>query len=336
MPQNTTAVIIPVYNRATLWRRAVDSVMQQSLLPSNLIIVNDGSTDETSNNIRKWLGDDKNNIINGVNITLLTQEHSNASTARNLGLSEIKDSNKVCDYVLFLDSDDELSPNFIEATTKLVQEQAQVVAVSSPRLTLLDGQDHKKQYHSKPVFDDLQDMAKAPVSWMLYYGSSILSCSLFRISALPKDGFDQSMVIGEDMLFASQVAMQGEWSVVAGAPTKFWRQDPVIDDAVNDATNDAGKDATKDNCINGNAGSLSFIHDPKQSPESAMLAIQARVKTFKLVGSSKIVRRSYLHGILRDFYGLAVTSSRGFNKYVYASLVLYHSIMRWLTWLVRQ
>lgn len=328
MPQSSIAVIIPVYNRATLWRRAVDSVMRQGLLPKHLVIADDGSTDATGANIRKWLGNDSHSIINGVAITLLNQKHSNASTARNLGLAHIKSAQEIYDYILFLDSDDEIPSNFIENTTKVLEEQAQVVAVSSPRLTLQQG-----KINNHCVFDDMQDLAKSPVNWMLYYGGSILSCTLFRSTALPEDGFNQLMVMGEDMLFATQVAMQGEWSVVPGAPTKFWRQDFAVKSNTH-GTYDRGIQ----NMRRAEEPSLSLVNDPKQTPDSAMAAIQARVKTFHLVRKSKklLVRSSYLHGIVREFYGLAFTSSCGLAKYGYALAFLYHSAMRWLTWLIRK
>lgn len=316
----SVTVIIPVYNRATLWRRAVDSVMQQDLLPSQIIIVNDGSTDATAENIRKWLGGADNATIKGVEISLLEQEHSNASTARNRGLSFMRSSAKglddasddISDYVMFLDSDDELAPNFIQDATAVLGIKSDVVAVSSPRLSLVE-----RDGIAEGVFDDLQDMAKSPVRWMLYNGAAILSCSLFRTSALPDKGFDGSVVIGEDMLFASQVAMQGEWAVVGGEPTKFWRAK-------------LGENIKEE-------PSLSITNDPKQNTDSAIASIQARVRAFKLVRANKRVRvkRSYLHGILRDFYMLAFRSASGLAKYGYVLATVYHSAMRWITWLIR-
>ena len=324
------AVIIPVYNRATVWKLAVDSVMAQSLLPKHLVIVNDGSTDATAENIRKWIGDDgrpdqapgNNTDIcigsrSGVTITLINQEHSNAATARNRGLSSIKN----CDYVLFLDSDDEIPPDFIERTSTMLNASPQIVAVSTPRLTLFD---------SHSVFDDMVAMATSPVRWMLYYGASILSCTLFRLGALPQNYFDSSLVIGEDMLIAAQVATQGEWSVAPGAPTKFARKNTM-------------PKMNKEN----EARSVSLENDPKESSHAAMAAIRARNLAFRVVRDNRRFSRpvsprymdlkhSYMHGILRDFYRLAFGSGSGLAKYGYGCQILYHMLMRWLTWLIRQ
>ncbi len=307
----SVSVIIPVYNRATLWLRTVDSVMQQTLLPCQLVIVNDGSTDSTAANIRKWLGGKDTATIGGVEVTLLSQAHANASVARNRGLSFVGGGDVNYDYVLFLDSDDELAPNFIQDATKVLDAESDVVAVSSPRLSLVEGDGS-----AAAVFDDLQSLAQSPVRWILYNGAAILSCSLFRSNALPKSGFDSSMLIGEDMLFASQVAMAGQWSVLGGAPTKFWRQAGII----------------------GEEPSLSVTHGTKDNPRATIESIQARVLAFNQVRRNKRVgvSYSYLHGILRDFYLLAFTAAKGMAKYNYGFRIAYHSAMRWLTWLIRR
>ena len=47
--QTTIAAVIPTFNRASLVSRAIDSVMRQTFLPSEIIVVDDGSTDNTEN-----------------------------------------------------------------------------------------------------------------------------------------------------------------------------------------------------------------------------------------------------------------------------------------------
>ena len=86
------SVVVPVYNREKTMIRAVDSVLEQSIKPKEIIVVNDGSTDGTADVIKQY----GNNII-GINLP----HNSGPSTARNEGVKHSKS-----EWIAFLDSDD--------------------------------------------------------------------------------------------------------------------------------------------------------------------------------------------------------------------------------------
>jgi len=93
-------VIIPNYNRSADFQRALQSVFKQTHLPDEIIFVDDCSTDETSQVIKKY-GDQiiyKRNAIN-----------SGASASRNAGIE-----NTSGNYIAFLDSDDVWSDTKLE------------------------------------------------------------------------------------------------------------------------------------------------------------------------------------------------------------------------------
>jgi len=94
------SVIIPAYNQAKYLRDAIDSVLNQTFQDLELIIVDDGSTDETRDIVSSY---------NHNKITYIYQENQGLSSARNTG---IKSSNG--SYLAFLDSDDLFLPNIIE------------------------------------------------------------------------------------------------------------------------------------------------------------------------------------------------------------------------------
>jgi len=85
------SVIIPTYNRGWILREAIDSVLAQEYSDYELIVVDDGSTDDT----REILG------FYGQDITVLRQPNQGVSAARNRGIAETR-----AQLVAFLDSDD--------------------------------------------------------------------------------------------------------------------------------------------------------------------------------------------------------------------------------------
>lgn len=97
----TVDVIIPVFNREQLIRRAIASVLAQTYDRWQLIVVDDGSTDGTIDAVREF-SDDR--------LTLVEGAHSGVSTARNVGAAT-----GIGSHVIFLDSDDEVEPRWLEA-----------------------------------------------------------------------------------------------------------------------------------------------------------------------------------------------------------------------------
>ncbi len=101
--QDTITVYIPTHNRKNLLARAVKSIYKQTLLPDEIIIVDDGSTDETPSYLEKL---SKSNPKIKV-ITLPTPR--GACVARNRAISVASGY-----YITGLDDDDEFLPNHLE------------------------------------------------------------------------------------------------------------------------------------------------------------------------------------------------------------------------------
>ena len=91
------SVIIPTYNRASVIQRAVDSVYHQSFNNWELLLVDDGSTDQTKEILKGFKKDPKFRYFK-------TKNHG-VSSARNLGLKQAQG-----EWIAFLDSDDEWLP----------------------------------------------------------------------------------------------------------------------------------------------------------------------------------------------------------------------------------
>ena len=100
------SVIIPVYNAAPYLEQCVGSVKDQTWPNIELIVIDDGSTDDSFALMSKF---------KGPKVKLIQQENSGASVARNTGLSEAKGQ-----YIQFLDADDLLSADKIQAQVELL------------------------------------------------------------------------------------------------------------------------------------------------------------------------------------------------------------------------
>ncbi|MHA7219790.1 glycosyltransferase [Arthrobacter sp. MDT1-48-3] len=96
------SIVMPAWNRATVIAEAIDSVRRQTLKSWELIIVDDGSTDETREVVGSFAAVDRR-------IRLVSAEHLGVCAARNRGLEEARG-----DYLAFLDSDNTWRPEFLE------------------------------------------------------------------------------------------------------------------------------------------------------------------------------------------------------------------------------
>ena len=100
------SIVIPLYNKAEHIKRAIDSVLSQTINNYELIIVNDGSSDGGENHVKKY---------NDSRIKLINQKNQGVSVARNKGILESKGN-----YIAFLDADDEWLPDFLETVNLLI------------------------------------------------------------------------------------------------------------------------------------------------------------------------------------------------------------------------
>lgn len=96
------SVIIPVYNVEKYICRCLDSVLRQTYCNFEIILVNDGSTDDSGNICKKYQNRESR-------ITLLCQKNRGLSAARNAGIEVAKG-----DYITFIDSDDCVCLNYLE------------------------------------------------------------------------------------------------------------------------------------------------------------------------------------------------------------------------------
>ena len=113
----TVSVIVPVYNVASYLPEALDSIVNQTYKDLEIIIVDDGSTDDSASICEKYASSDSR-------IKVIHQDNRGLSGARNTGLAHATG-----DLVSFIDSDDSLSPVFIESLVNAMESSSAPIAV---------------------------------------------------------------------------------------------------------------------------------------------------------------------------------------------------------------
>ena len=96
------SIIIPVYNGSNYMREAIDSALAQTYKNIEVIVVNDGSTDNSLEKLHESLPIQKN-------IKIISQNNQGVSRARNTGIQHATG-----DYVTFIDCDDYVSSNYLQ------------------------------------------------------------------------------------------------------------------------------------------------------------------------------------------------------------------------------
>lgn len=99
------SIIVPVYNTEKYLAECLDSLVSQTYLDIEIILVNDGSSDNSRSICESYAGNDKR-------IRLINKRNCGAGSARNAGLRIAKG-----EYVLFCDSDDTIRPDTVEKVT---------------------------------------------------------------------------------------------------------------------------------------------------------------------------------------------------------------------------
>jgi len=101
------SIVIPLYNKAALVRRTLDSVFAQTYQDFEIVIVDDGSTDGSAHVVAS---------IADARIRLISQQNAGVSAARNRGIREARG-----EYIALLDADDEWKPDYLASQMALAE-----------------------------------------------------------------------------------------------------------------------------------------------------------------------------------------------------------------------
>ena len=202
------SVIIPVYNAEQYIVECVESLLKQSLKDFELILIDDGSTDNSLGICKSFARWDNR-------VRWYHQANAGVSVARNRGIQEAKG-----EYICFVDSDDIVAPDFLEHLLSLAKDGAFAICGYTRCIHML-GSDLGtiKRYESKDfiirVFDE--SIIHPNICMMLFKTSIIHKNSLL---------FTPKCTINEDTEFYIKYATFEEYIAVSDYKGYFYRDNP--------------------------------------------------------------------------------------------------------------
>lgn len=234
------SVVIPAYNRAGLIGQTLQSLLNQTLLADEIIVVDDGSSDGTAEAAQaafhRWEGEKvKSRRWEGVKVPefkVTRQENAGPGAARNRGLAESRG-----EFIHFFDSDDIAAPNKHEVQVRGLQESGADIAYGPwvkghivAAETLKEGNAEKLKpvtWHFVPEGHVLQQKGLPHgdlVKELLTRWSIVPQACMFRRSILERSGgFPDDMFIAEDQLVFLRCLLAGARVVHSPQTLTFYR-----------------------------------------------------------------------------------------------------------------
>lgn len=198
------SVVIPLYNKALSIQNTLDSVLSQTYTNFEIIVVDDGSTDESVKRVLE---------IKDTRIRLIQKENGGVSSARNEGILEAKGK-----YIAFLDGDDLWHPMYLETLHQLIRDYPECSIHGIGCAKIVNQEIPSVNNEASNCYRGIADW---DYSKMFFTGSS--TCAL-REKLIEIGLFDTRMKYGEDMDMWFRLMLNGG-GACDGRPLAYYRQD---------------------------------------------------------------------------------------------------------------
>lgn len=177
-PVPTFSVVIPVFEAADVVAEAVESALGQTTPPHEVIVCDDGSTDDVEGAVRQY----KDQIV------FLRKDHGGAASARNVATHAASG-----DFIALLDADNVYLPDYLEAVGDLAANRPDLDIVTTDAYLELGGQVYGRYYRGKARFV-VDDQRRGVIHQHFVFGNAALR----RNRVLELGGFDESLPIAID------------------------------------------------------------------------------------------------------------------------------------------
>jgi glycosyltransferase involved in cell wall biosynthesis len=189
MGRNSVSVVIPCYNAARYLHETLSSAMAQTHPPCEILVVDDGSTDESGAIARSF----------GPAVRVVRQPNAGESSARNRGISLARG-----EWIAFLDADDVWVPEKLERQLEACERTPDSVCCHTAWRNL--------HGNALGLVSELHHEGDYSLATVLRYLQLHISSILVRRSACPH--FAEDVRHGEDAIFAAELSLRGRFAYV--------------------------------------------------------------------------------------------------------------------------
>jgi len=194
------SVVVPTYNRERFVTSAIDSVLQQTFKDYEIIVIDDGSTDNTLQALQKY----------GTRTKVIRQPNSGVSAARNKGVEVARGR-----WIAFLDSDDEWDQNYLASQFEHIRCNPRAVAFVTNALEIHPGHRTHMHFQSSMLrkFGSRSTIGiRRPFRAIIDHPHWYLQSMVVRRDVLLTTRlFDPALAIAEDLDVITQLTLLGEF-----------------------------------------------------------------------------------------------------------------------------
>lgn len=213
------SIIIPLYNKAPYIERAIDSVLSQSCNDWELVVVNDGSTDDSWNVFQKLRTNKLAEIEREGRLIAFSQSNAGVAAARNNGVKK-----STAPYICFIDADDWWAPDFLRQMKNLIDEFSEAGIYGANYYLVKNG---VKKVARIGVEDGFK---KGIIDYCKVYANTMYMPLWTGAVSVPRNvfeemrGFKSNLSLGEDFDLWIRIALRYP-VVVNNTPLAYYNQD---------------------------------------------------------------------------------------------------------------
>ena len=186
------SVIIPLYNKAPYVKKALEFVCAQTYRDYEIIVINDGSTDNSAIIAEEYLKG-----IGGVNYKIINQQNAGVSAARNNGVAQASG-----DYIAFLDADDWWEPTYLERMAQLIKDYPEAGLYACNYVYYKPGKTHVA-LNIPTGYINYPKAYYESGAMLVWTGATMIPRTVFD----EMGGFPFGIKLGEDFLLWAKTAM---------------------------------------------------------------------------------------------------------------------------------
>ena len=179
MEKNFISIVIPTYNRASFLKEAIDSVLSQTYRNFELIVVDDGSTDDTPKLLSSY----------GEKIKVIKKANKGPSAARNRGIKAAKGG-----WIAFLDSDDVWKPGKLEKQVQFIKDNPEIKICQTEEIWIRNGKRvnprKKHEMHSGWIYEQCLPLCIVSPSSVMIHRDVFEKVGLFDETMLACEDYD--------------------------------------------------------------------------------------------------------------------------------------------------